>query len=80
MFTPYAAFMEACADYGINVEELYHAQVRIEALKAALGASFSGTLNQACKGDRGSYQAVVSQYNSREGSSNAFSTLFPQYR
>lgn len=80
MFTPYAAFMEACADYGINVEELYHAQERIDNLKAALGPSLSGTLNQACKGDHGAYQAIVSQYNSREGSSNAFTTLFPQYR
>ncbi len=75
-FTPYAAFLEACADYGINVKASYHAQERIDALKAALGPGMEGVLGQACQGQAWAFDALLREYQSR-GSS--FNELFPPY-
>ncbi len=78
-FTTYAAFMEACADYGLNIKVSYHAQERIDSLKQGLSTDFIGVLDRACKGDEWAYQAVRDQYNKRIGFSRAFDDLFPSY-
>lgn len=79
LFTTYAAFSEACADYGIDVEPLYHAQERIDRLKQVLGAVRQGLLDRACDGDKLAYQTLLDQYNQSAGYSGAFGDLFPPY-
>ncbi len=78
-FTPYAAFMEACADYGLNVKYSYHAQERIDALKQTLGPAMDGILDRACKGDLWAYRLVHDTYDRPHGGSGAFEQLFPSY-
>jgi len=76
-FTTYAAFEEACADYGLNVAPVYRAQARIDHLERVLGTA-QASLDSACTGDMGAYQNLVDRYNQTEGA-NAFQTLFPGY-
>jgi hypothetical protein len=80
MFTPYGAFSEACADYGLNVAPIYRAQQRIGQLKNVLGADRQGLIDQACAGDKSAYQDLVDQYNQKVGRATAFQELFPRYR
>jgi hypothetical protein len=80
MFTPYAAFSEACADYGLNVAPVYHAQERIDRLKNVVGTDQQGLIDQACGGDKSAYQNLVDQYNQEVGQTFAFQELFPPYQ
>ena len=79
-FTSYAAFSEACADYGLNVAPVYRAQVRIDQLRAALGASRQPLIDQACQGDKPSYDQVMQMYDAASVGGGMFSELFPTYR
>jgi hypothetical protein len=63
LFTTYAAFSEACADYGLNVSTLYHAQERIEQVKMVIGGGAQTLLDQACAGDKSAYDKLVQTYN-----------------
>jgi hypothetical protein len=78
-FTTYAAFSEACADYGLNVSTLYHAQERIDQLKAVVGAGMQALIDQACLGDTPSYDKLALAYNQNRGSEPEFAELFPPY-
>jgi hypothetical protein len=78
-FTVYAAFSEACADFGLNVAPVYQAQVRMEQLRGVLGADQQPLIDQACQGDRPSYDKVVQMYNSAKSSDQAFALLYPTY-
>ncbi len=80
MFTLYAAFSEACADYGLDVAPIYRAQQRMDQLKNVLGTGQQGLIDQACRGDKSAYQTLVDQYNQKIGHNNAFQQLFPPYR
>jgi hypothetical protein len=80
-FTTYAAFMEACADYGLNVGvELYHAQERIDKLKSIVGRDQESLLEQACNGVKGAYTQLMNSYNNKASNLDAFATLFPPYK
>jgi hypothetical protein len=78
-FTVYAAFSEACADFGLNVAPVYQAQMRMEQLRGVLGADQQPLIDQACQGDRPSYDKVVQMYNSAKSSDQAFALLYPAY-
>lgn len=78
-FTTYAAFSEACADYGVNVAPVYLAQTRIDSIKSILGAG-QQDLAQACDGDKPAYLKLVDEYNNAAGGSDAFQHLFPPYQ
>lgn len=80
LFTPYAAFSEACADYGLNVAPVYEAQARIDRLIEVLQADEQGLIDQACQGDKASYQSLVEDYDQNMGDVGAFRKLFPPYR
>ena len=77
-FTPYAAFSEACADYGLNVGP-YFAQERIDVLKAVIPEHWA-MLDRACEGDKTYFDSLVAEYNRRRFYDNAFRDLFPPYR
>jgi len=79
-FTSYGAFSEACADYGLNVAPVYHAQVRIDQLKRVLGPDDQALIDQACRGDKIAYGDMVEYYVQKVGQGNAFEVLFPRYR
>lgn len=79
-FTTYAAFAEACADYGLNVGEDYHAQERIDRLKSVLGAQAESVLDSACQGDKAAYSRLMQEYNEALGQASAFAELYPPYR
>ena len=79
MFTTYAAFSEACADYGLNVAPVYQAQSRMDQLESALGAGQQGVIDKACGGDKGAYQQVMQEYDQKVGS-GGFAQLFPPYQ
>lgn len=79
-FTTYGAFVEACADYGLDVAPVYHAQQRIDDLKSALGADRQSLIDQACAGDPFLYVSLRNQYNIAIGRADAFDQLFPPYR
>ncbi len=78
-FTTDAAFSEACADYGLNVDLAYHAQERMDQLKRVLGSERQSLIDRACQGDKPAYQTLVDQYNQKSGYSGAFGDLFPPY-
>jgi hypothetical protein len=78
-FTTYAAFEEACADYGLNVAPIYHAQVRMDQLKNVLGPARQSLIERACAGDKNAYQTLLDQYDQRAGQ-GAFALLFPPFR
>lgn len=78
-FTPYAAFSEACADYGLDVAPVYQAQFRIDRVKRVLGATADQVIDRACTGDRGAYELVRSAYDRAVGVPGSFSSLFPPY-
>jgi hypothetical protein len=80
LFTTYGAFLEACADYGLNVAPVYRAQGRMDHLKSVLGTDLQGMLDRACSGDKPAYEDLVNQYNEKVGSNNAFQELFPPYQ
>lgn len=79
-FTPYGAFSEACADYGLGVAPVYRAQQRIDQLKRVLGPDQQGLIDGACAGDKSAYGDMVTQYDQKVGQPNAFQGLFPPYR
>ena len=79
-FTPYAAFSEVCADYGLNVALFYRAQERMDQLKLALGESQQSLIDQACNGNKAAYDKVVQAFNQHKGSEQAFVQLFEPYR
>lgn len=79
-FTTYGAFMEACADYGLDVAPVYHAQQRLDWLKNILGADQQPLIDQACSGDVIAYQSLHDRYDQTYGRNDAFEQLFPQYR
>ncbi len=78
-FTTYAAFSEACADYGLNVAPMYQAPRRIDTLKNALGAEQQGLIDQACNGDKSAYEKLEDAYNQKTGDSQRFVALFPPF-
>jgi hypothetical protein len=78
-FTTFGAFSEACADYGLNVGEDYHAQERIDRLKSVLGSQVEPVLDSACKGDTAAYASLVQKYDETLGQTNAFANIFPPY-
>lgn len=80
VFTPYGAFSEACADYGLNVALVYRAAERIGRLKSVMGADGQALIDRACAGYESAYQDLVNQYNQKLGNTNAFGQLFPPYR
>ncbi len=80
LFTSYAAFSEACADYGLNEAPVYHASYRINRLKSVVGIQQQSLIDGACQGNMPAYQNLVAQYNQRPGTPNAFQRLFPIYR
>jgi hypothetical protein len=80
LFTPYGAFSEACADYGLNVAPIYRAQQRIDRLKSVLGSDSQGLIDEACRGDKPAYQDLVDRYDQAVGEATAFQELFPPYR
>jgi len=79
-FTSYGAFSEACADYGLNVAPVYQAQVRIDQLRTVLGATQQSLIDQACQGDKPSYDKIVQLYNAAQSGGATFSDLFPTYQ
>lgn len=79
-FTSYGAFMEACADYGLDVAPVYHAQERIDQLKSMLGIDQKSLIDQACGGDPLVYNSLRDQYDQALGRADAFDRLFPPYR
>jgi hypothetical protein len=79
LFTTYAAFSEACADYGLNVSTLYHAQERIDQVKMVIGGGAQALLDQACAGDKTAYDMLVQTYNQNRDAAPEFAQLFPQY-
>lgn len=79
LFTTYAAFSEACADYGLNVSTLYHAQERIDQVKMVIGGGAQTLLDQACTGDKTAYDKLVQTYNQNRDAAPEFAQLFPQY-
>jgi hypothetical protein len=78
-FTSYAAFSEACADYGLNTAPVYQAETRMGQLSAVLGPDQQGLIDQACSGSKPAYDQVVAEYDHRQGSDQAFAELFPPY-
>lgn len=78
-FTSYGAFSEACADYGLNVAPVYQAQLRIDQLRATVGAAQQPLIDQACQGDKPAYDKLIQQFNSAAGSGQTFAQLFPSY-
>lgn len=80
LFTTYAAFLEACADEGINVaEETYHATERMRQVRDTLGAERKAELERACEGYEDAYQGIVGAYEAKAGT-GAFAKLFPPYK
>ena len=79
MFTPYAAFAEACADYGLDVAPLYRAQERMDYLKNVVGADQQGLIELACRGHISAFQKLFDLYNEKVGRHSAFQDLFPAY-
>lgn len=80
LFTTYAAFLEACADDGINVaEETYHATERMRQLRNTLGAEYKSEMERACEGYEDAYQGIVTAYEAKAGK-GAFAKLFPPYK
>lgn len=80
LFTPYGAFSEACADYGLNEAPVYHARYRINRLKAVLSPGQQALIERACSGDITAFDSVSALYNQGLGDSGAFDKLFPWYR
>ncbi len=80
VFTPYGAFSEACADYGLNEAPVYQAAYRVNRLYTVLGYSQQDLIQSACSGDVPAYQTVVTEYNQAVGQTSAFVRLFPPYR
>jgi hypothetical protein len=78
-FTVYAAFSEVCADFGLNVAPVYQAQVRMEQVRAVVGADQQPLIDQACQGDRPSYDKLVQLYNTAKASDQAFALLYSTY-
>ena len=78
-FTSYGAFSEACADAGLNVAPIYQARARLDQLRATLSAAQQPLIDQACQGDRPSYEQLVLLYNTALSSPQAFALLFPTY-
>ncbi len=78
-FTTYAAFSEACADYGLYVAPQYQAQARIDQLKQALGAAGQNLIDRACMGEVPAYQALMAQYDQANGTNGSFALLFPPF-
>jgi hypothetical protein len=78
-FTSYAAFSEVCADFGLNVAPLYQAELRMLQLRSVVGAAQQPLIDQACQGDKLSYDKLLQAYNSASGSDQAFAQLFPPY-
>lgn len=79
VFTPYAAFSEACADYELNVARMYRARQRIDQVKRILGDGQESLVNQACNGYMRAYVELVDLYNENIGRPNAFEELFRPY-
>ncbi len=80
VFTPYAAFSEACADYGLNEAPIYHAGYRISRLTSVLGIQRQTLIDAACSGNMPAYQNLAARYNQQLGNPRAFVQLFPPYR
>ncbi len=80
VFTSYAAFSEACADYGLNEALVYHAGYRINRLTSVLGIQQQTLIDAACSGNMSAYQNLVARYNQQLGNPRAFAQWFPPYR
>jgi hypothetical protein len=79
VFTPYASFSEACADYEPNVARIYRGRQRIDQVNRILGDGRESLVEQACIGYMTAYRSVVDLYNQNAGRPTAFQELFRPY-